>query len=762
MKAANRFGWARGRMVAALLGFLVVTTLAACGASAPQTDAPSAPVARLKGRVATDRAASVPAAVQATSSSVTPDMLMDWAETTFADLFPEHQTTQTRPGFVFRYYPKGNSFIAVKADGGVYVLFLNLDSQVKYIAQLVDFTCQVNPSDASCLPTGTSGASYLMVFASNMQASSGGCTRDDPAGCDLFSANFNDGTKAVTEVTRLTTDAAASEMFPSVSPDANWVAYDYALGNTHSVRLINLQTKQDIALLANARFPEWIDATHLLVSNNVTGSKDVMLLELDLSTSTPSVKTSTLLCNRTSCAGTSQTSDAYPFPNGTRIAFQSVKSDQDVAAVSTVNLDGSDFKLITGWDGSGHTIVNGDGSELVCTVAASGVATVYNLTTSARTALNLPKTGTAMAAYDSRYASMASTNWVYAAWLKTSRSLLFSAQGGDASKVYKLSRLMLAEFDANWANPSVFDLSSAIESVAGKTGKDFCTISARAVSSAAAKPPIYGILGAVQGDFSAIKTLGANTAQIPIPASASAFNSMLAAANTAGVQVMLSIDKSQIQTSALKFDLGKLGSLLTPLTDGLANSSVAGVLLAEDLCHVDPSTKAKKWDITSAELSEAIQAVKGIVPGMTVVINFSKSSCLDTYVSGAAAGSKIADVAVLNFFYYKWSTTPDLTPSYNVSALAFKQFAPTAKVIPKIGVMQTVGNEASAFPSTSWIVDRSNEFLSYGSAFDGVLYYDYRQQLPTETKTISDVVGDSAYVSALQTVLGNAKAAYTR
>ena len=761
MRAANRFGLARGQMVNALLGLLVVMTLAACGASAPQTDAPSVPVARLKGRVATDRSASMPATAQAAASSITPDMLMDWAETAFSDLFPEHQSTQMRPGFVFRYYPNGNSFIAVKSDGGVYVLFLDLDSQVKYIAQLADFTCQVSPSDPSCPPTSTS-SNYLMVFASNMQASSGGCTRDDAAGCDLYSANFDDGTKAVTEVTRLTTDAAASEMFPSLSPDANWVAYDYALGNTHSVRMLNLRTKQDTLLLANARFPEWVDATHLLVSNDVAGSKDVMLLELNLSTGTPSVKTSTLLCNRTACAGTSQTSDAYPFPNGTRIAFQSVKSDQDVAAVSTVNLDGSDFKLITGWDGSGHTIVNGDGSELVYTVATSGVATVYNLATSVRTALNLPKTGAAMVAYDSRYASMVSTNWVYAAWLKTNRSLLFSAQGGDAAKVYKLSRLMLTEFDANWANPSLFDLSTAIESVAGKTGKDFCTISARAVSGAASKPAIYGILGAVQGDFAAIKTLGANTAQIPVPASTSALTSMLSAASTAGVQVMVSIDKSQVQTSALKFDLSKLSSLLTPLKDGLANPNVAGVLLAEDLCHVDPGTKIKKWDITSTELSEAIQTVKGIVPELTVVINFSKSSCLDTYVSGAAAGSNIADVALLNFFYYKWSTTPDLMASYNVSALAFKQFAPSAKVIPRIGVMQTVGNEASAFPSTKWIVERSNEFLSYGSAFDGVLYYDYRQQLPAETKTISDVVGDTAYVSALQTVLGNAKVAYTR
>ena len=111
----------------------------------------------------------VPRAAQAAPLSISADQFMNWAETTFAGYFPDHQATIVRDGFVFRYYPKGNSFIGVTNDGGVYVLFLNLDSQVKYIAPLADFTCLVTPAAASCGPVtgGTFGTGNFVVTVAN-------------------------------------------------------------------------------------------------------------------------------------------------------------------------------------------------------------------------------------------------------------------------------------------------------------------------------------------------------------------------------------------------------------------------------------------------------------------------------------------------------------------------------------------------------------------------------------------------------------------
>lgn len=617
-------------------------------------------------------------------------------------------------------------------------------------------------SIGSTAPAPTTSGRHRLVFASNLQSSAGGCTRDAPTGCDLYMALFDYDTQAISGLTRLTSYSDASEMFPALSPDSNWVAYDWAPNaghDKHDIRLINLQSRQETTLLADARFPEWIDNTHLLVSLNTAGAKDIALLEVDLSGTTPRVVSTTSLCSRSNCAGTSQTSDAFPFPGGTRVAFQSLNSGGTTAGLSTVNADGTGFAMQSGWDGSGHVIVDSTGKRLVFTVAASGAAQSMDLGSGARTTLGLPAAAAAMAGYDSRFASMVSVNWLYAAWLQLDQAILFSAQGGDASKSYKLSRILLAEFDSSLGNPVLFDLSSAIEKTAGLSGKDFCTAAARPV-----KGPPVGFLGTVRDDFSAARTLGAGVVHMELPQTSADFTIALAAASAANVQAIVGIDRSRIQTTDLKFDLMRLAALVTPLKDALAAPGVAALLLASDLCHVDTGTHQRKWNVTAAELSAAIAAVKALVPTLPVAIDYSKASCLDSMVAEAAAGSPLGDIAILNFWYYKSNTTPGLLDSYATSALGYKAFATNARVqvVPKIMVAETIGAEASAFPSNSWISDNSASFLARGSAFDGVLFYDFRAQLPTEVRTVADGLTDAAFVATLRVALKAASTAYTK
>ena len=390
---------------------------------------------------------------------------------------------------------------------------------------------------------------HLVVFASNMQSSTGGCTRDSPSGCDLFMAHFNRDTQTVSEISRLTSHSDASEMFPALSPDTNWVAYDYAPSSgrdQHDIRLINLKSRQEITLLANARFPEWVDHKHLLVSLNTSGAKDITLLELDLSGTTPRVLSTRSLCSRSACSGTSQTSDAYPFPGGSRFAFQSLDSAGRTAGLSTLNADGTGFVMVTGWDGSGHVVVDAKGTRLIYTIAGSGAAQSLDLTSGSKTTLALPSSGAAMSSYDSRFATMASVNWVYAAWLQTDQALLFSAQGGDASKSYKLSRLMLAEFDTSLRNTALIDLSGAIERAAGVTGKDFCTAAASPI-----RGPLVGFLGTARDDFAAARTLGASVATVELPDTSADYANALTAASAANVKLVATIDNQIIPYTRL-------------------------------------------------------------------------------------------------------------------------------------------------------------------------------------------------------------------
>lgn len=610
--------------------------------------------------------------------------------------------------------------------------------------------------------------SYRIVFASNLQATSGGCNRDDSAGCDLYSLSYDSGTRQVSELVRLTAHNDAAEMFPSLSPDGNWVAYDYspnASRNQHELRLIHLATGTETTVLAGARFPEWIDASHLVVSLASGTSQDITVLELSLVGNTASLRASEAICSRARCPDTAKTEDAYPFPGGSRFAFQAIKSDRYVAGLSLINRDGTSFQMPNGWDGSGHAIVSGSGNEVVYTVAASGALKVLDLTTNGRATPPLATTGSALAAYDGRFAAASGVSWGYAAWLDGSRALLLSVAGVDAGGSQTLSRLILGEFSGGWSSVNLIDLASAIETAQGKTRRDFCTASARALTGTStptttATSPLLGIMGASQSDLALVASLGANTVEVPLPASGAALTSLLGAAAGANLKLVLSVERSAIQTSAWKFDLAKLSALLNGLKSGLADARVAALLLADDLCQVNSSAHTREWDVSASELATAISTIKGIVPTLAVAVSFNKSSCLDTFVAGAAAGSNIADIALLNCFYYKWNTTPGLIDSYQYSAVAFKRFSPASRVLPRIGVIETVGENASSFPSADWLMARSQEFFAFGGAFDGVMYYDFRQQEATQVKNIVNVAGDASYVGFFQSAFASAQAIY--
>jgi len=614
--------------------------------------------------------------------------------------------------------------------------------------------------------TPAPAATYRIVFASNLQSASGGCYRDDMSGCDLYTALFDSGTKAVSSITRLTSDASASENFPALSPDGNWVAYDHgsnASPSRHELRLMQLATGSEVTLASDARFPEWIDGTHLVYSSVAPGNKNIAQMEVDFSSGTPRVKSAQSICNTTRCPDTSATEDPFPFPDGARIAFQSTKSDRHIAGLSIINFDGSGFTMPNGWDGSGHAIVSASGSEIVYALAGTGALQALNLGTLAKTTLPLAASGTSLATYDARYGSAASTAWAYAAWLDGSRSMLLSGAGANAAGTQFMSRLFLGEFDAAWGSVTLTDLASAIERAAGKSGKDFCTAAARVITSgtsATTADPILGIQGAEQSDLATVRSLGANTAEIPLPKTSTDFSTMLSQAASAGLKVMLRVDAADIQTSSLQFDLAKLSSLVNSVKTGLADARVAGLLIVEDPCRENPHTHARKWNISSAELAAAVSTIKSVVPSLAVVVAFNKASCLDSFVAGASAGANIGDIALLNLFYYKWNTTALLIDSYQYSAVNFKRFAASARVLPRIGAVELVGDEASPFPSTDWLIARSNEFFAYGGAFDGVLYYDYRQQEARQTKNIINVISDASYVSAFQSMFAAAQAVY--
>ena len=206
----------------------------------------------------------------------------------------------------------------------------------------------------------------MVAFAANLD-NSGGANRLDISGADIYSAQFNPALNKVSAIKRLTNTPNDGEYFPSLSPDLRWVAADRLQGNVHEIILIHLASGSITSVYRNGRFPEWLNNSELLLTHTTQSIQDIYKLSLDLSTSTPKVVQTDRITDRTRCPGTSIGSDAFPYAQGDKIMFNTLRSSGETgAAVASINLDGSGFKLLTDWNGAGHTAPSADGKFIVC------------------------------------------------------------------------------------------------------------------------------------------------------------------------------------------------------------------------------------------------------------------------------------------------------------------------------------------------------------------------------------------------------------
>ena len=346
---------------------------------------------------------------------------------------------------------------------------------------------------------------WLVIFAANLE-SEGGVHREDASGADLYSVRFDPQLKTVSNITRLTNDQYATEWFPSLSPDTRWVAYNYARQNQHEVRVMNLLTGDETIVFTGGRFPEWIDDSKLLVANAIQGVKDIFLLSLDVSGTIPQVRQTERITDRVLCPNTSMAGDGYPFPGEEKIAFHVLRaSGEEGAAMAVINIDGTGYQRITDWDGSGHGIINSTGDEIVCSVSGTSRPRVLFLDQEPLTleTLPLPINASAFTSYDARFENSSTISWSYAAWADHDHALFMGTQGSSAQDQLSFSRLFYVDLDEQWKNPDIYDFSTAVENLAGKTGRDFCTASARQIpqESIVENEPIYVCLFMHNEDF---------------------------------------------------------------------------------------------------------------------------------------------------------------------------------------------------------------------------------------------------------------------
>lgn len=127
------------RMWTAVAG-LVVTVLAGCGGS--REDSASANVAQPPTDAVSRRQALAVAAATETARPVDTTALLNWAERSYPQYFPDHQEDQNVPPYIYRYYPQTGNYVGV-SNGRAMVLGPVSGGVLTDVGAVSDFRCVV-------------------------------------------------------------------------------------------------------------------------------------------------------------------------------------------------------------------------------------------------------------------------------------------------------------------------------------------------------------------------------------------------------------------------------------------------------------------------------------------------------------------------------------------------------------------------------------------------------------------------------------------
>ena len=143
MKLLSRF--------ASTLMTLTTAALVACGGGeAVVSSQPVAQVATETPKPAISAVAAAAAVASAAPLAAAPRTVdattfMDWAQTRFTSFFPSVQQNIQRTGFVVRYYPESDNFLAVTTDGSIYVLGAVTGGNLVLVGNVSAFSCAIYP-----------------------------------------------------------------------------------------------------------------------------------------------------------------------------------------------------------------------------------------------------------------------------------------------------------------------------------------------------------------------------------------------------------------------------------------------------------------------------------------------------------------------------------------------------------------------------------------------------------------------------------------
>ncbi len=331
--------------------------------------------------------------------------------------------------------------------------------------------------------TPTSSGRLLLAFAANLDSEQP-CFRDEHTGADLYLAEYDLATAKASNLRRLTNRSGLAEWFPAISPDRSTVVYDCeedpgSGGKRRSLRRIILKTGEDADLLPDARFPAFqADGGALFFSRQNRGVQSLLMTPVKTAGGFAIGPETVISDSRTLDA--ELTEDPGPLPDGKQIVFHMKRSGKDGAGVGIIGTDGKGFQELTPFNGCGHATASAAGNTIACTRSRDGRVVLIRKDNGRWLPpgdLPLSTNPSDYSAMDKRFADVKEVRHCYIEWVSPDAFLLTS-HGADGPRSFRFARLFLIQLKGFDKPPAVVDVSSALESLAGKKGKDFCSASA--------------------------------------------------------------------------------------------------------------------------------------------------------------------------------------------------------------------------------------------------------------------------------------------
>jgi len=337
---------------------------------------------------------------------------------------------------------------------------------------------------SSVRPTNFEGK-WRIAFASNLESTRGGCHKDEFSGCDLYLATYDAETNKVSDLTRLTKTPDEGEWFPSLSPDGCWAAYTRIVSRGEqrvetSAEIVHIPTKQITRLASPAHFPDWSpDGKKIAYAASGRLPQHIYVVDVETDCATGRLNLGQPRQVTKDTKVVARTGDPDFLPDGQHLAFNIDDGETVPAQAAIVGLGGTELTLLTNKDGSEHVFVLGNGNAVgFSSSQRQGLFAVTRSESSWSKTKSLlsPPADSIYRSFDARYSNCTLINMSYAAWLGASgKQVVYGGQCYRGPRT-QFSRLIAARLSENERAAEIVDMSSAIEILVKKTGRDFITL----------------------------------------------------------------------------------------------------------------------------------------------------------------------------------------------------------------------------------------------------------------------------------------------